>query len=349
MQTKILLLILFPYIGFPTSFAQEIKISNKLALIKLSSNTYLHTGENNNGILFIDGGEAVLISTPESEKETQHLIDYIRKDLNATVIGCIIDRWHPDAMGGIAAVKQSGIKTYSYELTRTIAKKKGLSIPEFGFDPLLELTVGKEKIIGDFLGPAHTEDGIVVWIPKDQILFGGNEIRELGSWYGNIGDANLKEWSNTVRKVKEKYGTAQLVIPGHGKHGGPELLDYTIRLYSPSKWGPILKANKIHPAPVFNDFDYLFETAESDTPVGNERHLNKAIVFVNHSDKYLKVQSQKIVHNIDKKMISSDFGQLQIYDKETNELLEDLFYKQLYVHVREDAVGWTIILKEAIR
>ncbi|GEM_PF-5553099 len=48
-------------------------------------------------------------------------------------------------------------------------------------------------------------------------------------------------------------------------------------------------------------------------------------------------------------MISSDCGRLQIFNKETYELLEDLYYKQLYVNLREDEVEWTIIIKEAIR
>lgn len=103
------------------------------------------------------------------------------------------------------------------------------------------ISYGQEVSISDYLGAAHTEDGIVVWIPKDKILFGGNEVRSIGGWYGNIGDANLKEWSNTILKVKENYGTAKIVIPGHGKYGDIKLLDYTINIYKPSKWGIYFK------------------------------------------------------------------------------------------------------------
>ena len=55
------------------------------------------------------------------------------------------------------------------------------------------------------------------------------------------------------------------------------------------------------------------------------------------------------MHSVDDKMIFSDFGYLQIFNKETNELIEELYYKQLYVNLREDEVEWTIIIKEAIR
>ena len=59
----------------------------------------------------------------------------------------------------------------------------------------------------------------MVWLPNEKILFGGNQVRAKG-WYGNIGDANLREWSNTIARVKDLYGDAKIVIPGHGHYGG---------------------------------------------------------------------------------------------------------------------------------
>lgn len=348
MKQTILIILVVLAICCPVLYGQETNISENLKLIKLTENTYLHTGNDNNGIIFINKGEALIVSTPETEIETQNLINWI-KNRKLEITGCIIDRWHPDAMGGIKAINDSGIKTYANELTLKICKEKGLPIPQTGFYTKLELSVGEENVIAHYLGPAHTEDGIVVWIPKDKILFGGNEVRSVGGWYGNIGDANLKEWPNTILKVKENYGTAKIVIPGHGKYGGIELLDYTINMYKPGKWGHILKTNKVQTQPVFNDYDNIFEVAQSDSAVGNKRYLKNAVVFVNHSKKYLKVTSPEIMHCVDDKVIFSNSGNLQIFNKETNELTEELYYKQLYVNLRDDEVEWTIIIKEAIR
>lgn len=185
------------------------------------------------------------------------------------------------------------------------------------------------KLVCDYLRPAHTEDGIVVWIPKDKVLFGGNEVRRPGGRYGNIGDATLKEWSDTIFKVKEIYGTAKIVVPGHGRYGGVELPDYTIGLYKPSKWGNVLKMHNVGVLPVFTDYDDIFEIAQSDSIAGNKRYLKEAVVFVNHSRKHLKVASPQIVHRVDEKMISSDAGRLQIFNKETNVLIEYLYYKAI--------------------
>jgi metallo-beta-lactamase class B len=56
-------------------------------------------------------------------------------------------------------------------------------------------------------------------------------IKALGSGRGNVADANLKEWSKTVQRVKAVYGNALIVIPGHGEKGGTDLLDYTIKMF----------------------------------------------------------------------------------------------------------------------
>ena len=56
-------------------------------------------------------------------------------------------------------------------------------------------------------------------------------IKEIDAGPGYLGAANLKQWSATVQKVKAAYPKATTVIPGHGKHGGTELLDYTIKMF----------------------------------------------------------------------------------------------------------------------
>jgi metallo-beta-lactamase class B len=63
------------------------------------------------------------------------------------------------------------------------------------------------------------------------VLFGGCLIKECQATKGFIGDANLGEWSKTVEQVKRQFPKVQQVIPGHGKPGGPELLEYTISLF----------------------------------------------------------------------------------------------------------------------
>lgn len=64
----------------------------------------------------------------------------------------------------------------------------------------------------------------------------------------------------------------------------------------------------------------------------------------------MKIQSPKIRHdNSMSKKVSSECGRMQIYDLNTNVLIEDLYYKQLYISLEENYVDGLIILKDAIR
>lgn len=324
---------------------QSINVSDKLILIKLTDKTYIHTCQNNNGLVFINGDKALIVSTPDSDLETQNLIDWVINDQNADIVGYVIDRWHPDAMEGLDIVHNNQIPTYSYELTRQIAQEKGLPVPKNGFDRNHEIMVGKDTIILHFLGEAHTKDGIVVWIPNEKILFGGNGIRNYNGWIGNIADANLNDWSETVEKVKNHYGSAKTVIPGHGKHGGAELIDYTIDLYHDKN--TVTEINELFKTPNFEDNDFLIVQAERDSTDNELRILTNAKVIVQDSTKYVQIESPLIKYQPDKKRIDSEIGKVIIYDKtlEGGKIRTDVRYKKLILIKVDDSVGLRIILK----
>lgn len=107
-----------------------------------------------------------------------------------------------------------------------------MPVPQNTFIEKYELEIGDKKVICQYFGEAHTKDNIVVWIPDEEILFGGCMVKSINSSKGNLADANVNEWSKVVGKVKNKFTSARLVIPGHGSYGGLELLDYTIKLFS---------------------------------------------------------------------------------------------------------------------
>ena len=330
------------------SFGQEIKISDELTMYKLSEHSYVHKQKNNNGLVFIDDGEAIIVSTPASDIETQNLIDWVRNEKHSKIVGYIIDRWHPDAMEGLDIVHKNEIKSYAYELTRQIAKEKGLPVPEIGFNPKKVIKVGKKKIICHFLGEAHTTDGIVVWIPSENILFGGNEIRNYQGWIGNIGDANLYKWSETATKIKKEYGSAKIVIPGHGKYGGSELIDYTIALYKFPKNYSIANSSKISPKhDLKTQFDFHIK-AESDSLQDGKRILKNAFMIAQDATKYIEIESPHIVYQLDSKRVDSEVGKLKIYDKKRQRLVlrTDVNYKKLIVFKLDNSVGLVVILKE---
>ncbi|RYZ24762.1 MAG: subclass B1 metallo-beta-lactamase, partial [Sphingobacteriales bacterium] len=91
--------------------------------------------------------------------------------------------------------------------------------------------MGQEPIRCYFPGEGHTSDNIVVWLPNQQILHGGCFVKSVAAFgMGNLADANLNEWANSIRRVKIRFGTAKIVVPGHEGWSDPKSLDHTLRL-----------------------------------------------------------------------------------------------------------------------
>ena len=95
----------------------------------------------------------------------------------------------------------------------------------------MSLSCGETLVELAFLGGGHTVDNIVAWVPAKKILFGGCLIKSQNAKnLGNVEEADLINYPSTLKKVREKYSQAKIVVPGHGRPGGIELVDHTIEL-----------------------------------------------------------------------------------------------------------------------
>src|SRR5690606_10460180 len=103
------------------------------------------------------------------------------------------------------------------------------AIPQNGFDSFLELKIGNEKVTAEYFGEGHTKDNVIGYYPKEKAMFGGCLLKENGAGKGNLEDANESAWTQTVNNIFRKYpkSSIKIVVPGHGRTGGNELLDYT--------------------------------------------------------------------------------------------------------------------------
>lgn len=223
--------------------AQELElipISEDLEIQKLSEKVYVHRSYAtvepygrfySNGMIYLSQGKAMVFDTPMEEEITKDLISWIKNELKADIQAVVVNHFHNDCLGGLAVFHREGIPSWSNSLTRELAGRDSLELPQHTFKRKKTLKLGEEKIKLFFPGEAHTRDNIVAWLPAEKILFGGCMLKSLKSGKGNLADANVGSWSQTAAKVKKKYGDAVWAIPGHGKVGGIELLDYTIEMF----------------------------------------------------------------------------------------------------------------------
>lgn len=214
--------------------------SEHLKITKLSDKVFVHTtylatksfGKVAcNGMLVIDKKEAIVFDTPTKNSVSEELIKWIRETKKATVKAVVINHFHVDCLGGLAAFHAQDIPSYASQQTIALATADNSTIPQHSFDKTLELQVGKQSVINTYFGEGHTKDNIVSYLPEEEILFGGCLIKSLRASKGNLADANPTAWSNTVKKIQVAYPNLKYVIPGHGKVGGDDLLDYTVALF----------------------------------------------------------------------------------------------------------------------
>lgn len=224
-------------------FAQQTKSiyhSEILEIEQISPNTFVHISYLNtqdfgkvacNGMIVIHEGEALIFDTPTDDETSRELISWLEKEQQVKVKAVLATHFHNDCVGGLKAFHAKGVLSYGSNETITLAKAGGDPVPGKGFDEELILEVGGLEVISKFFGEGHTRDNVVAYVPSDQVLFGGCLIKELGAGLGFLGDANTATWSETVSQVKSNFPDIRTVIPGHGKIGNVDLLDYTIRMF----------------------------------------------------------------------------------------------------------------------
>ena len=224
----------------PSREPKTIYQTENLVIRQISKNVFVHISYLQtmdfgkvacNGMLVRHGNEALVFDTPTSNKSAEELIRYINEILHVKIKAIVPTHFHEDCLGGLAAFHAHAIPSYGQVQTLELTKANNLISPQYGFRDSLRLDVGNTFVAIKYLGEGHTKDNVVAYFPRERVLFGGCLIKELQATKGFLGDANLREWSKTVEQVKRQFPKVQQVIPGHGKPGGPELLDYTISLF----------------------------------------------------------------------------------------------------------------------
>jgi len=222
------------------SAMRQVDLNKDITLQQLTEHIWLHTTYIDypgfgripaNGLIVIDGATAAMIDTPWNDEQTGVLFEWVTQELHATIERVIVGHSHDDCMGGLAEAHRRGASSYALDLTKTKAEQTGLPVPQQTFSDSMMVTVGNMELALHYFGGGHTEDNIVVWIPAGKVLFGGCLIKATNAKnLGNTKEADVQSWPKTVRKVMQVFPEAEIVVPGHGRHGGPELLSHTVTL-----------------------------------------------------------------------------------------------------------------------
>jgi glyoxylase-like metal-dependent hydrolase (beta-lactamase superfamily II) len=197
-------------------------------------------------------GTVVLASSPFEKLGTQTLLDWVNRTLKPKKVVAINTHFHLDGTGGNEVFQKKGVETWSSGRTKELRLAENQKDPVEGakhFERedlkqrilnsrpvpaknLFVLEKGKEfsfsgeKVKVYFPGPAHSPDNVIVYFPKQKLLFGGCMIKP--KELGYLGDANIQAWPTSAAQLKNF--DVKTVVPGHGPWGGADLISQTIEV-----------------------------------------------------------------------------------------------------------------------
>ncbi len=232
MRYIIILCVIFSSIALADEEEHELKIT------KLSNNVYQHISYKKvgsygmvgaSGLVVLDRSNAYIVDTPWTVKDTKKLVAWIASK-NLKLKSAVVTHFHKDASGGLSFLNNLKIETYATSLTNELLNSKQREKSNH------EITNSEYKLLTDkieifYPGAGHSQDNIVVWLPREKILFGGCLVKSIESkGLGYTGNASVEDWPISIQNVINRYPNLEMVVPGHGRIGGRSLLKHTAEL-----------------------------------------------------------------------------------------------------------------------
>ncbi len=224
---------------FSLTFAFGQTVSNELTITHLKGDFYVFTTykifgtkkQDANGMYMVTDSGVVIFDSPWDTCPFQPLLDSIKKRHHKNVIINIATHSHEDRTSGLAYYRTHGIKTFTTVQTDEISKENGRPRAEFLMQKDTAFHIGQYTFQTYYAGPGHTKDNIVIWFDKEKILYGGCLVKSIDAAdLEYIGEANIPEWSKTIKKVQAKFEKPAFIITGHHSWKSSSALEHTLKL-----------------------------------------------------------------------------------------------------------------------
>jgi cyclase len=191
-------------------------------------------GLNNSG--FIVGNEAVtVIDTCFTERRTRAFVDAIAQVTPVPLRTLINTHHHGDHTHGNYLLPAATVIGHQICRDEMVAAghiatalfpdvewgELAVSPPFVTFDDRLNVYVDELQLELQFMGPAHTTNDVIAWLPAPRLLFAGDLIFNGGTPFVAMGSvAGSLAALERIRALRP-----DVIVPGHGAVCGPEAID----------------------------------------------------------------------------------------------------------------------------
>jgi glyoxylase-like metal-dependent hydrolase (beta-lactamase superfamily II) len=170
---------------------------------------------------FVVTDEGVLVADGQgSPEETQALIDHIAQVTTQPIRTVVIGSDHADHTGGNSAFP-AGVAFLAHPTSAaTLRQRGGVPAVTQTVDDERDLTMGGREIRVLHLGRAHTGGDLMVYVPKERVLFMSEVF--MNHVFPSMATAYPSEWVATIQRAQDMG--ASVYIPGHGFVDPPAVL-----------------------------------------------------------------------------------------------------------------------------
>ena len=175
----------------------------------------------------------VVIDALGSPALAQRLLAEIRRHTDKPVTHVILTHYHADHIYGLQALKADGAKVLAHQAAREYLNSETARLrleasradlaPWIDKDTHLvpadewlagdsELVVGGVRFVIKWVGPSHTPEDLVVYLPQEKVLFAGDLV--FRSRVPFVGQADSRQWIKALDSLLAFDAT--VIVPGHG-------------------------------------------------------------------------------------------------------------------------------------
>lgn len=225
--------------------------------VKIADSTYSLSGEGGNSLAFVAGGGTLLIDTKNAGFGSQLRRDV--ESLGAPLKMVINTHHHYDHTGGNAAFTKDAtvlahesakqrigdqVQLYARNLPQTLRNLKDVDTPTAkrimaeaealgkeaatpaAYQPTKTtrgnetLNFGGESIELVHVGPGHTDNDLIVFFPKQNVIHTGDLVfNKVHPYFDPAGGATVQGWIKSLEKIITLCNDKTVLVPGHGDVG----------------------------------------------------------------------------------------------------------------------------------
>ncbi len=186
----------------------------------------------NAGVIITDEG-VVIFDGLGSPSLANKLVQKIKKVTDQPIVKVIVSHYHADHIYGLQVFKELGAEIIApdgvYEYIDSEGASSRLEERRFSLEPWVndqtvvvtpdriidkseDFTLGGIKFTMSFIGKAHSDGDLTLYVENDRVLFTGDLIFEGRVPF--LGSSDTKHWLATLEKMESQNPHA--IVPGHG-------------------------------------------------------------------------------------------------------------------------------------